>query len=106
MVAPSILFEWKQLFLINCSVMKAFKCSFSIYLAFSMSIRCSERTIQPEKKILVWISGLKIREMLCTAGFCSYDISRCRRDFLNWVSLRGGGKKPTPIWLFSSSAMS
>ena len=50
MVAPSILFEWKQLFLINCSVMKAFKCSFLIYLAFSMSIRCSERTTQPEKK--------------------------------------------------------
>ena len=38
----------EKAFLIKHSVIKAFKCSFPIYLAFKMSIRCSERTTQSE----------------------------------------------------------
>ena len=38
----------ETVFSINHSVMKTFKCSFPIDFAFNMSIRCSERTPQPE----------------------------------------------------------
>ena len=38
----------ETVFSINHSVMKTFKCSFPIHFAFNMSIRCLERTQQPE----------------------------------------------------------
>ena len=38
----------ETVFSINRSVMRTFKCPFPVDLAFNMSIRCSERTTQPE----------------------------------------------------------
>ena len=38
----------ETVFSINRSVMRTFKCPFPVDLAFNMSIRCSDRTTQPE----------------------------------------------------------
>ena len=38
----------ETIFSVNCSVMKTFKCSFSVDFLFNMWIRCSECTTQPE----------------------------------------------------------
>ena len=51
-------FQKETIFSINGSVMKNFSCSFLFGFAFKMSKQCSERTKQPEKCFLSWISFL------------------------------------------------